>query len=140
MVTLNTEGFTFSEIAGEWSVLKANFGAGYFAAASVGAPAGTRSWSMRVEVLPEDAGYPVGLIESQTRAAYLWNFYQASKSNHDEPFWIEVEDPDTGTRQNFLASFTDHRLSFAVLCAKVYATGLELRERRVLGVVSPVPA
>jgi hypothetical protein len=78
-------------------------------------------------------------VETKTRAAYLWQFFRARKQADDEVFWIEVEDPETGTRQNYLASFTDHRLSYEVFCAKVYGTGLQLRERRQIGTVSPTP-
>jgi hypothetical protein len=86
---------------------------------------------MKIDVLPESTD--VVPVETKTRAAYLWQFFRARKAAHDEPFFIELEDPETGTRQTYLASFSDQRLSYAVLCAKVYSTGLALRERRVIG-------
>jgi hypothetical protein len=134
---LNSEGFLFTEIAGEWTVLKADFGSGYRAAACVGAPAGTRTWTIRIDALPH-APHPVFLISGQTRAIYLWQFFKTSKANQDQPFWLEVEDPETTTRKKYLASFSEHRLSYEVFCAQVYGTGLTLRERRVLGTVSPI--
>ena len=155
METLDTNGFLFTETSGEWSVLTAEFGDGYEAGALVGSPEGTRTWAIRIDVLPgsDDSGSliseagltlltdPSGediLLEQQTRAQYLWRFFRASKAAGNEPFWIEIEDPEDGIRKNYLASFVDHRLSFQVLCAKVYSTGLQLRQRRVAGVSSPV--
>jgi hypothetical protein len=132
--TLNTEGFLFTQIEIVWSVLKADFGAGLGAAALVGAPGGTRTWTISITALPDSED-----VETKTRAAYLWQFYRASKAADDAPFWIEVDDPATGTRRLYLARFTDHKLSYEVLCAKVYGNGLNLAEARVLGTVSPVP-
>lgn len=153
MEELNTEGFLFTEVAGEWAVLTADFGDGYQAAALVGDPQGTRTWSIRIDVLPgqratlvaepggewlmTESGEGVG-VESQARAQYLWSFFRARKAAGDEPFWIETEDPEDAIRKKYLAGFVDHRLSFQVLCAKVYTTGLMLRQRRVAGVESPV--
>lgn len=163
--TLNTEGFTVAEIAGEWNVLSADFGDGYEAAATVGAPEGTRAWSMKIDVLPDrtsqvraisddldpafllteggdfvltEGGDRIVLENESSRAQYLWRFFRVSKANGNAPFWVEVEDPDEGNRQLYLASFVDHRISFAVLCAKVYSTGLQLRQRRLREVESPV--
>jgi phage-related protein len=139
--TLNSTGFKITEVAGAWSVLRADFGDGYQAAACVGAPSGTRTWSIRIEALPgEVLDHPLPWLEGHPRAAYLWQFFQTSKANHDDPFWFEVEDPGTSKRWQHLASFTDHQLSYEVFCARVYGTGLSMRERRVLGQVSPVPA
>lgn len=133
--TLNTEGFLFSEVAVEYTVLKADFGAGFAAAALVGTPAGTRSWTVQITALPDSEN-----VESRTRAAYLWQFFRARKAADDEPFWIELDDPESGARRTYLASFTDHKLSYEVLCAKVYGNGLTLRERRARGTVSPTLA
>lgn len=159
--TLNTEGFLITAIAGEWAMLGADFGDGLSVAKLDDLPEGRRSWAMRVDALPGDrtaaklaadftppgfvlgegAGYVLAetggrlIIErALTRAAYLWSFFQFSKARGDQPFWIEMEDPATGTRQNYLASFVAERLSYAVLCAQIYGTGLELIERRVPGV------
>jgi hypothetical protein len=137
--TLNTSGFLITEVAGAWAVLKADFGNGYQAGALVGAPAGTRTWLIRIETLPGPLPtYAVPLLGDDPRAAYLWKFYQVSKATHDAPFWFEVEDPATGARLQHLASFTDHTLTYQMFCAHVYGTGLNLRERRLLGVVSPI--
>jgi hypothetical protein len=136
--TLNTDGFLFTEIAVEFNVLKAEFGDGYEVAALVGSSAGTRTWALKIDVLPGEWNVGAPAVEGKMRAAYLWQFFRASKAAEDAPFWIELEDPAASVRRQYLASFTDQRLSYDVLCAKIYATGITLRERRVLGVTSPI--
>ena len=172
LFTLDTTGFLFTEIAGDWNVLSADFGDGYEAAATVGAPEGTRSWSVKLDVLPGDGQASTiadsltavpGFLETEdgsylllaadgsrlllgegfrlsTRAEYLWRAFRISKAAGNQAFWIEVEDPDDGDRKLFLASFVDNRMSYAVLCAKIYSTGLQLRQRRLSGVDSPLLA
>jgi lysophospholipase L1-like esterase len=152
LFTLNTTGFFFTEIAGEWNVLGADYGDGFKVGATVGHPAGTRAWSMKVDVLPGEAVHggfiPDDVDESltlteagqSTRAEYLWRFFRASKENGNRPFWIEVEDPEDGDRKLFLASFVDNRLSYEMLRAKIYSTGLALEQRRLRDVASPVLA
>lgn len=164
METLDTSGFLLTEIAGEWALLTADFGDGYEAAALVGDPTGTRTWTIKIDVLPdssdqvpgipnaldptflltEERGYMLLetggriLLESpSTRANYLWRFFRISKAHANQPFWIEIDDPDDGRRKRFLASFADNKLTYTVLCAKLYSTGLQLKQRRVAGVVSP---
>lgn len=168
LVTLNTTGFLFTETVGEWAVLSADFGDGYKSSATVGHPDGTRTWSMKIDVLPGDArggaiaddvdpsflltqggdyvltegegGGRVVLEKQSTRAEYLWRFFRYSKANGNQPFWVELEDPDDGTRKMFLASFADNRINYQVLCAKIYSTGLQLEQRRLRDVESPVVA
>jgi len=165
MQTLDTAGFLFTEVSGEWSLLTADFGDGYEASALVGDPQGTRAWSIKVDTLPDSADQ-VGSIEDNlelayvltegggfvltesggrvllenqsSRASYLWRFFRISKAANDEPFWLEVDDPDDGARKKYLASFIDNKLTYSVLCAKLYSTGLQLRQRRVRDVASPV--
>lgn len=138
METLNTEGFQLTEIAAEWKVLTAEFGDGYEAGALAGHPAGTRSWSIKIDVLPGVTDQ-VPPVEGVSRAQYLWQFFKTTKAANDEPFWVELEDPEDGMRKLFLASFVDNKLSYTVLCAKIYSAGLQLRQRRLTDVASPVP-
>jgi hypothetical protein len=165
LFTLDTTGFLFTEIAGEWNVMSADFGDGFEAAATVGSAEGTRQWTMRVDVLPgtdaapaiadelepfyllteggdyvlTEGGDRILLEHESTRAEYLWRAFRVSKANGNRPFWIEIEDPDNNTRKLYLASFADNKLSYAVLCARIYSTGLVLRQRRLRDVESPVP-
>jgi hypothetical protein len=164
LFTLNTTGFLITEIAVEFATIGADFGEGFEAAATVGSPDGTRAWSIRIEVLPADSqsaailddvdpsfllreegglllkedGGRIMLERESTQAEYLWRAFRASKAADDQPFWIELEDPDDGLRKLFLASFVDKKLSYAVLCAQVYSTGLQLRQRRLPDIESPV--
>jgi lysophospholipase L1-like esterase len=127
--TLNTEGFLFTETAIRFDLLKADFGDGYSAAALVGDPGGLRTWSLRIEVLP-DTFDQVGPIPgtAETRATYLWNFFASSKSAGNQPFW--VWDPLTDTQ--YLAEFVEDQLDYSILCAQMYSTGVQLRQRRHL--------
>ena len=70
---------------------------------------------------------------SETRAAYLWNFFQRSKAAGNQVFWLQ----DPKDELFYLVEFIDDALSFEVLCAKVYSTGLQLRQRRLVGIESP---
>ncbi len=165
--TLDTSGFLLTETTGEWAVLSADFGDGYEAAALVGDPQGSRTWSITIQVLPDSIDQVPGIPDDlepgfmmaeggdfvltedgdrilleriSPRSQYLWRFFRVSKAAGNAPFWIEVDDPDDGQRKLFLASFVDHKLSYGILCAKVYSTGLQLRQRRLRDVESPVLA
>lgn len=166
--TLDTTGFLVTENGLEMALLDADFGDGLGVALRSGSVEGLRTWTIRVDVLPgteqgstipntlgpsflltEEGGYL--LLESggriileapveshDTRATYLWKFFHLSKAAGNQPFWIEAEDPGDGTRKKFLTSFVDDKLSYTVLCAQVYSTGLQLKQRRLPGVASPV--
>jgi len=161
--TLETEGFLFTENAGDWATLSAEFGEGHESAKLSGDSEGTRFWSVRIDALPDDTSQVAGvafnpgflklenggffklqnggkikLDSTVSRAQYLWRFFKLSKSSGDAPFWIEVEDQKDGLRKRYLASFVDHKLTYTVLCAKIYSTGLQLRQRRLPGVTSPI--
>jgi hypothetical protein len=139
--TLNTTGFLITEIAGEWSLVSADFGGGYRAAALIGSAEGTRTFTIQIDVLPDDPTLrPLPTIDGISREQYLWAFFRKSKDDDDAPFWIELEDPETHGRKNYLASFVDHALTYQVLCAKIYKTGLNLRQRRLRDTPSPIPA
>lgn len=131
---LITDGFLFTQTTLAFVLLTADFGDGYQAAALIGAEAGLRTWTMKIEVLP-DSSEQAPKVDEQTRSEYLWNFFVASKRSGDYPFFVEDPKDD----QFYLASFTDHTLSFDILCAKLYATGLQLRQRRVRDQASPIP-
>src|SRR6185369_7641306 len=70
MQKLDTAGFLFTEVSGEWSLLTADFGDGYEASALVGDPQGTRAWSIKVDTLPDSADQ-VGSIEDNLELAYV---------------------------------------------------------------------
>jgi hypothetical protein len=161
--TLETAGFLFTENAGDWATLAAEFGDGHESAKLSGDSEGTRLWSIRIDALPDETNQVSGVVfdpgflklenggffklqsggkivldTTISRAQYLWRFFKQSKSSGDAPFWIEVEDQKDGQRKRYLASFVDHKLTYTVLCAKLYSTGMQLRQRRLSGVTSPI--
>jgi hypothetical protein len=129
---LRTSGFLFTRTDVALPVLSVDFGEGYMGSAVIGAPSGTRGWSAKVDVLPDGVEAPP--IEGMTRAAHLWNLFLASKLADDEPFWLYDHKDDLF----YLVSFTDDTLSYDLLCAKIYSTGLQFRQRRINGVTSPI--
>lgn len=124
---LNTNGFRFTEARLPLPLLTADYGDGYEPPAAItGNPAGVLNWSVSIGVLPNDVATP--------RAEYLWNFWLARKAAGDGLFW--VQDPRDGLY--YLAGFVDDELGFEVLCAKAFASGLQLRQRRDAEQASPV--
>lgn len=126
METLNTTGFLFTETTLTLSLLTADFGDGYEANALTGSPHGVRGWSMKIDVLPDSYSHAAA-VEGDTRAEYLWQFFLRSKAAGNQPFWFE--DPKDG--KFYLAKFADDTLSYSILCAKIYSTGLQLKQRRI---------
>jgi len=127
---IRTDGFLFTRTATAFPIARAGFGDGYDQARTLGQP--RRRWSVKIDVVPDLAGTPQ--VAAKSRAAYLWDFFVARKAAGDEAFWLK--DPKDGLL--YLASFADESLSFEILRSKVYATGLELRERRVRDQLTPV--
>jgi len=128
---LRTTGFLFKQTEIGSAVLSADYGDAYRSPGAV-IGAALRKWTARIEVLPDDGRG--GFVEGQARASYLWDFWRASKAAADAPFWLYDYKDDLF----YLASFADDDLSFDMLCAKVFATGLNFRERRIAGVTSPI--
>lgn len=170
--TLIHTGFLFTDTDIAVTLLTADFGDGYSAASVIGSKKGLRTWTVRIDVLPDNFDYigapsaspsfvllleddspiwleddsPIvlggisapktdpGILTGETRAEYLWQFFLRSKVAGDKPFWIW----DVKTNKSYLASFVEHRLSYQIFCAQVYGAGLQLKQRRVMGVGSPV--
>lgn len=135
--TLDTTGFLMNNVRVKYALLVADFGDGFESGAIIGNLDGQRFWSMKIDVVPDDTTSGAGLIEGETRAEYLWNFFQRSKAAANQPFWFLHQEPGQG-EQLFLASFIDDELSFDILCAKIYSSGLQLKQRRLEDIVSPV--
>jgi hypothetical protein len=170
--TLETTGFLFTDTDIALTLLTADFGDGYEAASVIGSSAGLRTWTIKIDALPDNFNYlgdarPTPVFEldledgsrvlledgssillggitlpksdpdittGETRAEYLWAFFLRSKQAGNKPFWVW----DVKTDQQYLASFTEHRLGYQIFCAQVYGAGLQLKQRRVQGVISPV--
>jgi hypothetical protein len=132
---LQTKGFLFTQTSVAVAVATADFGDGFDAGALIGSAEGLRAWNVKIDVLP-DSSNQAPLVDGKTRANYLWDFFLTSKAAGDRPFWIE----DVKDGKFYLASFTEHTLSYDVLCSKAYSTGLSLRQRRARDQASPVEA
>lgn len=129
MELLNTNGFLFTRTALPVSVLTAPVGDGYqLPGAVIGSPLGVRGWNARIDAMTTLAE-PAAVAEE-----YLWQFWLARKAAGDELFWVEDPKDDL----YYLAEFVDAMLSFDLLCSRVYATGLQLRQRRDPQQASPV--
>jgi hypothetical protein len=127
---LRTKGFRFTRTEISVPVLAADYGEGYRSrGVIIGAPAGLRTWSATISVLPE-----ASRCGEVSRATYLWEFWLAMKAANDAPFFIYDHKDDLF----YLASFTDDELSYELLCARVFSTGLNFRERRDLNITSPI--
>jgi hypothetical protein len=128
---IQTDGFTITLTAAAANILHAGFGDGYDTAKVMGAE--LRKWSIKIEVLP---AFGSKLVDGQTRADYLWDFYVASKIAGNKPFWIQDPKDD----RFYLASFAGESLGYDILRSKAYSTGLELEQRRVTDQDTPVDA
>jgi hypothetical protein len=170
--TLSNAGFLFTDTDIVMNLLTADFGDGYEAASVIGDLRGLRTWTVKIDALPDNFDYlghnpatavlglllesgspvlletgvpvelggivsPVSDVEiptGETRAEYLWQFFLRSKAAGNQPFWIW----DVKTNKSYLVSFTEHRLSYQIFCAQVYGAGLQLKQRRVRSIVSPI--
>lgn len=132
---LNTEGFLFEDTSIGGSNLTANYGDGFREGAVIGSPDGLREWKVKISVLPHTDDYNINAGEQgmQTRALYLWRFYERHNvRNAFKPFWMR----DPFLEQDYLVEIVEARLSYAMLCRLAYSTGLTFRQRRVHGVES----
>jgi|SRR5215831_2458173 len=130
--TIMTDGFLITRTAAGFAIAKGGFGDGYDAAKTLTEV--RRKWSIKIDVLSDLPGAPQ--VSGESRAAYLWDFYTARKSEGDAPFWIQDPKDDL----MYLASFADDALGYDILRGMVYATGLELIQRRVADQSTPIPA
>lgn len=133
---LNQSGFKFTRTSVAMNLSTADCGDGYEPPSSlIGNPEGLRSWTIRIDALPNSTAQgQAPAIDGKTRANYLWDFFLASKNAGNKPFWIE--DPKDG--KFYLACFVANDLDYEILCSFVFATGLELRQRRVTDQSTPV--
>jgi hypothetical protein len=129
---LDTTGFLFTDTSLRVALLKADFGDGFGAGALIGSPNGTRTWAIQIAALPDSLEY-ARPVQGDTRANYLWEFFLASKIAGNAPFWLQ----DLKDGKFYLAEFVEDELSYSVLCAELYSTGLQLRQRRVPGMAPP---
>ncbi|HYG78929.1 MAG TPA: hypothetical protein VD861_00995 [Pyrinomonadaceae bacterium] len=108
--------------------LTGNYGSGYKDTAIIGLP--LREWTVQIDVLPALDRYSIVHDGGrETRADYLWNFY-CRQMDADNLFRI-IDQKDG---KEYLVEFVDEQLTYEVLTRVLYATGLQLKQRRVKGV------
>lgn len=109
-----------------FAVLEASFGDGYSAAARVGSTAGTISFKLSASVWPDDAN--IKLIQNKSAFAYYYDFLQDRLRAGNAPFII-------GWRGGYyLVQLEEPHLSLEVLTADLFASGIEVRGRRISGI------
>ena len=130
--TITTDGFLITRTSAGYAIARAGLGDGYDAAINLGEV--LHKWSIKIDALPDFPGV-APLVGTDTRAAYLWDFFMARKAEGDAPFWLQDPKDD----QMYLAAFVDDALGFDVLRDQAFAAGLELIQRRVKDTATPVP-
>lgn len=107
--------------------LIAEYGEGYEDGVLVGSAAGLHNWVLSAGVLPDadDAEYLP--IEAQSRFAYYFDFFKARKAEGNGVFIIEFRD------LLYHASFVGPSVSYEIFTSILYAGGVEIRQRRVVG-------
>lgn len=124
--TLSLEGMNIDSV--EWSIseLTADYGEGYGDAVLTGAAAGLHRWALSAGVLPDDADYG-SLISGDPRFEYYFSFFKARKAEGDGVFIVEWRG------LNWHASFVGPSISFEQFTSDLFAGGVEIRQRRVVG-------
>ncbi len=115
----------------EFRVLEFSFGDGYEDSALVGSTEGTLSWKLTFKVLPGALGKErSGPLSVESRADYLWNFFCDRMAAGNESF--RFISPRNG--RMYLAAFAETKLSYEMFAARLFSSGISLKQRRELGV------
>lgn len=109
-------------------------------AINVGHPDGDWGMALKFSALPQaqaqfvDPGEEFGGLQS--RADYIWRFYQRHKLGGDKPFIVKMTAPGSGptVEQEFLMRFAEDNLSFNLIACALFTSGLQLTQARVRGV------
>lgn len=123
--TLDMTGMNFDVVGRRFSVLKARYGEGYQDAALVGSAGGTHRWTLSSGCLPDDENIAAIGVDSWFK--YYWDFFQARVSNGNEVFIVEWRG------QNYHAGFVETEISMEVFTSDLFAGGVEIEQRRVVG-------
>lgn len=108
-------------------------------AITVGHPDGDWSIALNFKVLPQSAGQTVDPGEDlggpQSRADYIWRFFQRHRLAGNKPFIVKVAAPGTGptVEQEFLMRFEKAPLDFNLIACALYTSGLKLTQARERG-------
>jgi len=118
----------------EFRVLEFSFGDGYEDSALVGSTEGTLSWKLTFNVLPGALGQErCGPLSVESRADYLWNFFCDRMAAGNETF--KFISPRNG--RMYLAAFAETKLSYEMFAARLFSSGISLKQRREQGAEEP---
>lgn len=109
-----------------YAVVEATFGDGYSASALVGSSAGQTTFTLSADVWPDDAN--LKQIQNKAAFAYYYDFLQDRLRNGNAPFIIYWRGA------YYLVQMTEPDLSIDVMTADLFASGLEVRGRRISGI------
>jgi hypothetical protein len=104
--------------------LKKDYGGGFESSVLVGKPHGLRRWNLSGELITDLAEQSVG---EKTVFQYLWDFFRYHVTNGNKPFYIV----NPNNQRKYLVSFIDSILSFEVFTAKLFASEITLKQRKV---------
>jgi hypothetical protein len=126
---LNDKGFAFEAVGVQAARLRADFGDGYSAGARIGDVRGLKAWKIRISALPDMAEY---LIEQETRARYLYNFWVRHLLEKDcAVFRMRDPFPRDPSLPYVFAEFTENELEYGVFSEAVFSTGFAIKEARL---------
>ncbi len=126
---LNDKGFAYEAVGIKAARLSADFGDGYTASARIGDARGLKAWKLRISALPDMPEY---LVEQETRARYLWNFFLRHKLEKDcDVFRLRDPFPREPHLIYCFAQFSEDELEYGVFSEAVFSTGLTIKEARL---------
>lgn len=123
--TLNLNVIDIDSVRRTFEVLEADLGSGYHEGVNIGADGGMHEWALSSGCLPDDD--EISPIGSDSRFAYLWDFYQARMEEGNGPFIIEFRG------KNYHAGFADPAIEMERFTNDLFAGGLRVKQRRILG-------
>lgn len=126
ILTLDQTAINIDTARRSFPVLRAEYGEGYEDGVLVGSSAGLHEWQLTASVLVDHASYndPVNSLPS---FQYYWNFFQARQAEGNGVFIIAWRS------LNYHACFADNYIEAEVFTSDLFASGVRIRQRRVVG-------
>lgn len=123
---LSLEGMNVDTVEHSFDILEARFPGGFRRSARVGTSSGEQSWALTASVLTDSSSYN-DLIEGDPSFQYYYDFWLARMQAANEPFVIEWRS------KKYNCVFREHRFSYEVFTADLFAGGVMLDQVRVFG-------
>lgn len=125
--TLDLDVIDIDSVQRSFEVLQADFGSGYHAGVNIGSDGGLHTWTLSSGCLPDDDAAEYLPVGSDSRFAYLWDFYQARLEEGNGPFIIEFRG------LNYHAGFAETSIDMERFTNDLFGGGLVIKQRRILG-------